>query len=80
MTINTGCYSKPGDPTTSHTFKYQQHAPSGFKLNVVNNISETVDTIIYRGPDNMDIFCKKIGEIERDIMKILTAKKQNDND
>ena len=73
MTTKTGCYSKPVDPTTSHTFKYQQHAPSGFKLNVVNSISETVDTIIYRGTDCMDVFCKKIREIESDIMKRLTA-------
>ena len=73
LTTKTGCYSKPVDPTKSCTLKYQQHAPSGFKLNVVNSIRETVDTIIYRGTDCMDVFCKKIREIESDIMKTLTA-------
>ena len=73
LTTKTGCDSKPVDPTTSHSYKYQQHAPSGFKLNVVNSISETIDTTIYKWADCMDVFCKKIREIESDIMKILTA-------
>lgn len=47
--------------------------PNGFKLNVVNSIRETIDTIIHRGTDCMDVFCKKIREIESDIMKTLTA-------
>ena len=59
----------------NHTQKYQQHAPIGFKLNVVNSISETVDTIIYRGTDCMEVFCKKIREIERGIMKIIATHK-----
>lgn len=73
LTTNTGCYSKPVDPTTSYTLKYKQHAPNGFKLNVVNSIRETVDTCIYRGTDCMDVFCKTIRELESNIMKTLIA-------
>ena len=41
------------------TTKYQQHKPSGFKINVVNSINETAETFIYRGEDCMDVFCEK---------------------
>ena len=73
LTTKTGCYSKPDDRTTSHIRKYQQHAPSGFKLNVVNSSSKTINTILYRGTDCMAVFCKKIKDIESEIMKTLTA-------
>jgi hypothetical protein len=75
LTTKTGHYSKPVDPTKSYTTKYQQHSPSGFKLIVVNSNGETVDTVIYRGTDCMDVFCKRIREIESDIMKTLTGNK-----
>ena len=59
LTTKTGHYSKPVDPTKSYTTKYQQHAPSGFKLIVVNSNGEAIVTVIYRGTDCMDVFCKK---------------------
>ena len=77
LTMETGDF-KPLNPSNSYTQKYQQHAPSGFKLTVVNSISETSDTFIYRGRDCMDVFCEKIKEIENNPMEILTTNKKID--
>jgi len=71
LTTKTGAYSKPINPNMSSTTKYQQHKPSGFKINVVNSISETAETFIYRGEDCIDVFFKKIREIEAKLMTIL---------
>ena len=59
-----------------YTKKYQHHLPSGFKINVVNSVSETSDTYIYRGADCMEVFCRKIKEIENNIMTILKTNKE----
>ena len=56
LTTISGCYSKPADPNKSYTNKYQKHAPSGFKLNVVDSVTETCKSYIYRGVDCMDVF------------------------
>jgi hypothetical protein len=76
LTTKTGCHSKPINPNMPSTTKYQQHKPSGFKINVVNSVSETADTYIYRGEDCIEVFFKKIREIEDKLMKILKTNKQ----
>ena len=80
LTLETGnlLNKKPVNQNNSYTQKYQQHSPSGFKLNVVNSISETSDTYTYRGIDCMDVFCDKIKEIENKLMKILSTNKEID--
>lgn len=52
----------------SYTTKYQNHTPTGFQLTVVDSKKNIVDNLLYRGKDCMDVFCKKICEIEKDIM------------
>jgi hypothetical protein len=39
----------------SSTIKYQHHTPTGFKINIVNSISNTTETFIHRGEDCMDV-------------------------
>ena len=77
LTVETGNF-QPLNPSNSYTQKYQQHAPSGFKLTVVNSISETSDTHTYRGRDCMDVLCEKIKEIENKLMEIPTTNKEID--
>ena len=74
LTIETGGF-KPVNPETSYTKKYQKYSPSGFKLTIVNSISETSDTYTYRGQDCMDVFCDKIEEIEDKLMTIQLIRK-----
>ena len=50
------------------TVKYQNHKPSGFKLNVVNSITDTSKHYIYRGFDCMEKFYETIKTIEKEIM------------
>ena len=64
------------NPNVPSTTKYQQHKPSGLKIKVVNRISETANTYIYRGEDCIEVFLKKIREIEDKLMKILKTNKQ----
>ena len=75
LTMETGNF-EPVNQHNSYTQKYQKHSPSGFKLNVVDSISETSDAYTYRGVDCMDVFCDKIKEIENKLMKILTTNKE----
>ncbi len=70
LTTKTCIMSKPVVQKTK-SIKYQNHKPSGFKLNVVNSITEHVETHIYRGYDCMDKFYEKIKEIETKIMNEL---------
>jgi hypothetical protein len=68
--------SSSSTSNVSSTIKYQEHTPTGFKINVVNCISETTETFIYRGVDCMDVFFDKMKEIEDNIMKILNTEKE----
>ncbi len=60
--------SKPIVQKTKST-KYQNHKPSGFQLNVVNSITESVESHIYRGHDCMGKFYEKIKQVENKILK-----------
>ena len=58
LTTKTCIMSKPLVQDTK-TIKYQNHKPSGFKLNVVNSITNTSKHYIYRGFDCMEKFMKQ---------------------
>ena len=45
--------SKPIDPNEYYTETYQQHKPCGYKLNVVNSITNANESYLYRGSDCM---------------------------
>jgi hypothetical protein len=75
LTTKTCVMSKPIIQKTK-TVKYQNHKPSGFKLNVVNSITGTSDAFIYRGEDCMEQFYVKIKEIENNIMDELKINKK----
>ena len=49
---------KPEDDEIK-TYKYQEHKPCGFMLNVVNAVDNTNHEFLYRGADAVDVFCKK---------------------
>ena len=49
------------------TYKYQEHKPCGFMLNLVNAVDNTNHDFLYRGDDAVDVFCKKINEIRDEI-------------
>jgi hypothetical protein len=60
----------------SSTIKYQHHTPTGFKINIVNSITNTTETFIHRGEDCMDVFFKKIKEVEDNIMELMKVNKE----
>ena len=41
------------------TYKYQEHKPCGFMLNLVNAVDNANQEFLYRGDDAVDVFCKK---------------------
>ena len=52
--------SKPvRDSCESYTEKYQHHKPCGYKINVVNRITNESESYLYRGSDCMEHFVKK---------------------
>ena len=63
--------SKPIDPNKSYTEKYQHHTPCGYKINVVNSITDESESYLYRGSDCMDHFVKTCRNIRNKIMDIL---------
>ena len=65
--------SKPMDPNISHTEKYQNHKPRGYKINVVNRITNESESYLYRGSDCMEHFVKtrrKIKDQIKDKLKV----------
>ena len=63
--------SKPIDPNTSYTEHYQQHKPCGYKLNVVNIITNERESYLYRGHDCMQHVVKTCSYIIIKIMEQL---------
>ena len=60
--------SKPIDPNTSYTEKYQEHRPCGYKINVVNSITNETESCLYRGSVCMHHFVKTCRNIKDKIM------------
>ena len=58
------------------TYKYQEHKPCGFMLNLVNAVDNTNQEFLYRGDDAVDVFCKKINEIREEIKEKMQEKKE----
>ena len=58
------------------TYKYQEHKPCGFMLNLVNGVDNTNQEFLYRGDDAVDVFCKKINEIRDEIKEKMQEKKE----
>ena len=58
------------------TYKYQEHKPCGFMLNLVNAVADTNQEFLYRGDDAVDVFCKKINEIRDEIKEKMQEKKE----
>ena len=58
------------------TYKYQEHKPCGFMLNLVNAVVNTNQEFLYRGDDAVDVFCKKINEIRHEIKEKMQEKKE----
>ena len=58
------------------TYKYQEHKPCGFMLNLVNAVDNTNQEFLYRGDDAVDVFCKKINEIRDEIKEKMQEKKE----
>ena len=63
--------SKPIGPNKSFTEKYQQHKPCGYKINVVNSITNESESYLYRGHDCMQHFVKTCRDIRIKIMEQL---------
>ena len=63
-----------GDEIT--TYKYQEHKPCGFMLNLVNAVDNTNQEFLYRGDDAVDVFCKKINEIRDEIKEKMQENKE----
>ena len=63
--------SKPIDPSISYTEKYQHHKPCGYKINVVNRITNESEGYLYRGSDCMEPFVKTGINIKDKIMNEL---------
>ena len=53
---------KPEDDEIK-TYKYREHKPCGFMLNLVNAVDNTNQEFFYRGDDAVDVFCNKINDI-----------------
>ena len=64
---------KPEDDEIK-TYKYQEHKPCGFMLNLVNAVDDANREFLYRGDDAVDVFCNKINET-RDEIKEKNARK-----
>ena len=62
------------------TYKYHEHKPCGFMLNLVNAVDHTNQKFLYRGDDAVDVFCKKINEIRGEIKRQNAREKRNRND
>ena len=58
------------------TYKYQEHKPCGFMLNLVNAVDNTNQEFLYRGDDAFDVFCKKIDGIRDEIKEKMQEKKE----
>ena len=58
------------------TYKYQEHKPCGFMLNLVNAVDNTNQEFLYRGDDAVDVFCQKINEIRDEIKQKMQEKKE----
>ena len=57
------------------TVNYQNHKPSGYRLNVVNRITNTSKQYIYRSYTCMDKFYEQIKTIEKESMTELKRNK-----
>ena len=66
---------KPEDDEIK-TYKYQEHKPCGYMLNVVNAVDNTNQEFLYRGDDAVDVFCQKINEIRDEIKQKMQEKKE----
>ena len=49
------------------TYNYQEHKPCGFMLNLVNAVDNTIQELLYRGEDAVNVFCNNLSEIRDDI-------------
>ena len=58
------------------TYKYQEHKPCGFMLNLVNAVDDTNQDFLYRGDDAVDVFCNKINEIRDEIKEKMKENKE----
>ena len=58
------------------TYKYQEHKPCGFMLNLVNAVDDTNQEFLYRGDDAVDVFCNKINEIRDEIKEKMKENKE----
>ena len=65
---------KPEDDEIK-TYKYQEHKPCGFMLNLVNAVDNTNQEFLYRGDDAVDLFRNKINEIRDEIKEKKKIKK-----
>ena len=61
--------SKPIDPNKPYIDKYQQHKPCGYKINVVNSITNESESYLYRGHACMQHFVKTCRDIGINIME-----------
>ena len=51
--------SKPIDASKYYTENYQHHKPCGYKINVLNSITNETESYLYRGSDCMNHFVKR---------------------
>ena len=58
------------------TYKYQEHKPCGFMLNLVNAVDDTNQEFLYRGDDAVDVLCNKINEIRDEIKEKMKENKE----
>ena len=58
------------------TYKYQEHKPCGFMMNLVNAVDNTNHEFLYRGADAVDVFCNKINEIRNEIKERMQENKE----
>ena len=63
--------SKPIDANTYYTENYQHHKPCGYKINVLNSITNETDSSLYRGSDCMNHFVKTCRTMRLQIMNKL---------
>ena len=58
------------------TYKYQEHKPCGFMLNLVNAVDNTNQEFLYRGEDAVNVFCNNLNEIRDDIKERMQENKE----